>query len=71
MNQTHKELLWLLRRWNLVKGQPCPNELFNDEVYVDLAQYGWVERDDKGVYITNAGLEAVKEAEAVTAEEPV
>ena len=57
MQQRHKELLWMLRRWNLVKGQGCPSHLFREEVYQELAQQGWVERDDEYVYIKNKGLE--------------
>jgi hypothetical protein len=60
-----RQILQILRRFNLVQGKPCPHSLINAETYQELDQYGWVERDERGVYISNAGLEALKQAEEV------
>lgn len=66
MTQRQKEALWKLRRWNLVRGAGCPKANLNEQVLNELMTQRWAECDPSRplVYVTNAGLEAVKVAEA-------
>lgn len=70
MTDKQKEALWKLRRFNLVKGEACRVDtgVFDGNLSPVVAQglvvKGWAERGvDSKLFITNVGLDALKQAE--------
>jgi hypothetical protein len=72
MTDTQKEALWKLRRFNLVKGEACmvnigaPDGNLSPVIASELVAKGWAERGvDSKLFITNKGLEELKQVEDV------